>query len=295
MDYVTLYKRDLKYALQCYLDAKEAFKDTDIEGFWELELMLYSSSFNNPERFEIERKHFMEKGLVTEESYHRAAFIAYFTNLNDVKALEHINYICQCPHLLNPQTGMVYAGKEEILFYNWVGALAPNFMSPPDSMVEQRAKEIWKRYQNETWHTTIDKTFKNEFGLSKTIAIDTWSLYQLAEKNMLDKLEMLDRVYVSHMSVIRFLEELSRRDNQRIRIILNYLKVCNKIHIYSPEFKAQMAVRNVAQYTEPASTVAVAVEKDCIAVYGDPIVDDRLVRCFGIRMIRISQLEELMK
>lgn len=295
MDYVTLYKRDLKYAIQCYLDAKEAFKDTDIEGFWELELMLYSSSFNTPERFEIERKHFMEKGLVTEESYHRAAFIAYFTNLNDVKALEHINYIGQCPHFLNPQTGMVYAGKEEILFYNWVRALAPNFMPPPDSMMEQRAKEIWKRYQNETWHTTIDKTFKNEFGLSKTIAIDTWSLYQLAEKNMLDKLEMLDRVYVSHMSVIRFLEELSRTDNQRIRIILNYLKVCNKIHIYSPEFKAQMAVRNVAQYTEPASTVAVAVEKDCIAVYGDPIVDDRLVRCFGVRMIRISQLEELMK
>ena len=65
--------------------------------------------------------------------------------------------------------------------------------------------------------------------------------------------------------------------------------------VYSPEFKAQMEVRNVAQYTEPASTVAVAVEKDCIAVYGDPIVDDRLVRCFGIRMIRISQLEQLMK
>ena len=39
IDYVTHYKRNLKYALQCYLDAKEAFKDTDIEGFWELELM----------------------------------------------------------------------------------------------------------------------------------------------------------------------------------------------------------------------------------------------------------------
>lgn len=38
IDYVTLYKRDLRYALQCYLDAKEVFHDTDIEGFWELEL-----------------------------------------------------------------------------------------------------------------------------------------------------------------------------------------------------------------------------------------------------------------
>ena len=61
IDYVTHYKRNLKYALQCYLDAKEAFKDTDIEGFWELELMLYSGTFNNPERFELEENNLLIK------------------------------------------------------------------------------------------------------------------------------------------------------------------------------------------------------------------------------------------
>lgn len=141
IDYVTLYKRNLKYALQCYLDAKETFKDTDIEGFWELELMLYSNTFNNPERFEIERKQFVDKGLVTEESYHRVALIAHLANLNNIEAIEHNNYIRQCPHLVNPQTGLLIVSKEEMQFLNWIGAVKPDFLPPPDSMVEEHAKK----------------------------------------------------------------------------------------------------------------------------------------------------------
>ena len=189
IDYVTLYKRNLKNALQCYLDAKEIFKDTDIEGFWELELMLYSNTFNNPERFEIERKQFVDKGLVTEESYHRVALIAHLANLNNIEAIEHNNYIRQCPHLLNPKTGMLIVSKEEMHFLNWMGAVKPNFMPAPDSMVEERAKEVQNGYACETWHRKIDGQLKNQFGLNREIAIDAWGLYQIAEKDMLDVLD----------------------------------------------------------------------------------------------------------
>lgn len=294
IDYVTLYKRDLKYALQCYLDAKEAFQDTDIEGFWELELMLYSSSFNDPERFESERRHFVEKGLVTEESYHRAAFIAHLTNLNDVGAFEHNNYIRQCPHLLNPKTGMIVISPEEIHFLNWIGAVKPGFIPPPDSMLEDRASEVREAYGKETWHHTIDKQFKNQFRLKKSMAIDAWSLYQLAEMNILDDLESLDCVYVSHMTVIRLLEELSRTANPRIRTILDYLKLSETIQIYSAGFKAQLEIRNVAPYFEPASTVALAVEKDCVALYGEPVVDNKLIEHFGSRLVRVSEIDNLL-
>lgn len=160
IDYVTHYKRNLKYALQCYLDAKEAFKDTDIEGFWELELMLYSGTFNNPERFELERKQFVDKGLVTEESYHRDAFIAHLANLNNIEAIEHNNYIRQCPHLVNPQTGLLIVSKEEMQFLNWIGAVKPGFLPPSDSMVEERAKEVQNSYACETWHRKIDVQLK---------------------------------------------------------------------------------------------------------------------------------------
>ena len=295
IDYVTLYKRNLKYALQCYLDAKETFKDTDIEGFWELELMLYSGTFNNPERFELERKQFVDKGLVTEESYHRDAFIAHLANLNDIEAIEHNNYIRQCPHLVNPQTGLLMVSKEEMQFLNWIGAVKPGFLPPSDSMVEERAKEVQNSYACETWHRKIDVQLKNQFGLNRKIAIDAWGLYQMAENDMLDVLDEFECVYVSHISVIRLLEELSRTDNVRIRILLKYLKICNKVKIYSAGFKAQIVVRNVTQYFEPESTVAVAVEKDCLMLYGEPIVDKELIEHFGNRIVRINDINKLIE
>ena len=292
IDYVTHYRRDLKYAIQCYLDAKKAFRDTDIQGFLELELMFCSSSFNNPERFEIERKHFVERGLVPEDSYHRAAFIAYLANLNKEKASEHGNFMLQYPHLLNPRTGTIILSREEIHFLNWVGAAAPGFIPPPDSM-EKSAEMVRESYECETWHTKIDNQFINQFRLNKSIAIDAWSLYQIAEAEMLDSLSTMDCVYVSHLSIIRLMEELSRTNNDKLRAMLDYLKTCITVNIYSAGFEAQLDVRNVAIYSEPASTVAIAVEQDCVAVYGEPIVDDKLVAHFSNRIIRVNQLKEL--
>lgn len=266
-----------------------------MEGFLELELMLCSSTFNDPERFEVERKRFADNGLVTEESYHRAALIAHLANLNNVEASIHSKNIRQYPHLLNPKTGMLVVHKEELYFLNWIGAVKPSFLPPPDSMLEKRAEEVSSRYEREKWHRKIDKPLKNLFGLDKAISIDAWSLYQLTEKNVLDTLEGLDSVYVSHMSIIRLLEELSRTDNPKIRILLDYLKVCNKIDICSAGFKAQLEVRNVAPYSESASAVAVAVEKDCLMVYGEPDVDEQLVEHFGKRIIRVNEMRKLLE
>lgn len=293
IDYVTLYKRDLKYALQCYLDAKESFQDTDIEGFWELELMLYSNSFNDPERFEVERRHFVDKGLVTEESYHRAAFIAYLTNLNEEKAAEHNNYIRQYPHYINPQNGSLIVSKEEIHFLNWIGAVKPGFLPPRNSMNPVIAAGVWNDYFNENWHKEIDQSLKNQFAMKKTIAIDSWGLYQLVEANALKALEELDCVYVTHMTIIRLFEELSQTNNVNIRKLLDFLKKCSKVRIQSAEFKAQIDVRAVANYFEPASTVAIAIEKDCPFIYGEPHADDNLIEYFGNRLIRVNEIEQL--
>lgn len=93
IDFITQYRRDLKDALQCFLDAKQAFRDSDIQGFWELELMIYTNTFNNPESFENERLPFLERGLISEVQYHRGAFIANMVNLNREKAREHHVFI----------------------------------------------------------------------------------------------------------------------------------------------------------------------------------------------------------
>ncbi len=295
IDYVMMYKRDLKYALRCYLDAKEAFQDTDIEGFWELELMICSNTFNNPDRFELERRPFVDQGLVTEESYHRAAFIAYLSNLNEAKAREHYYYIRRHMSSLNPMGGIIIPSKEEIHFLSWIGALKTNFSPSSNSMVEKRAAEVWDEYKHEMWHRIIDKQFVNQFRLNKTVAIDAWSLYQFAEKNMLDVLHTLDCIYVTHASVIRLLDELSVTNNIIIRAVLNYLVECDKICICSASFKPQLEVRNVTQYHESGSTVAIALEKDCVAIYGEPVVDKQLLEHFGNRIIRTNEMEHLIK
>ena len=233
--------------------------------------------------------------MVAEESYHRAAFIAHLTNLDEVKAAEYNNYIRQYPHYLNPKTGMLIMSREEIHFLNWIGAVKPGFLPPLDSMHDDRAREVQAQYEQEAWHRPIDKQLKNQFGLSKTIAIDAWSLYQLVANDMLDTLENFDCIYVSHMSIIRLFEELSRTNNIKIRVLLNYLKSCSKVHIYSAGFKSQLEVRNVAQYFEPASTIAVALEKDCLFVYGEPAVDSKLIEHFENRIIRSNELVRLIE
>ena len=293
IDYVTQYKRDLKYAIQCYLDAKDSFKDVDVEGFWELELLFSCCSFNHPERFEDERRHFVDKGLVTEESYHRVAFIAHLTNLNKEKAIEHHDYIKKTPHLLDPKTGMIVAKKEEIHFLNWIGEIYPDFPPPKDSMTESRAIEILNGFQNETWSRDIDNKQNNLFSVKRTIVIDAWGLYQLATRNELDDLSSLDSVYISHMTVIHLIHQLSLTNNLRIRILLDYLKMCDKIHIYSAGFRTQLRVRTTARYDELAAAVAVAEEKDCLMVCGDPAIDMSLINHFGYRIIRLDLFQKL--
>lgn len=295
IDYITLYHRDLKDALQCYLDAKEAFQDMDIEGFWELELMAYTNTFNDPERFEVERRPFMEKGLITEEQFHRAAFIAYMVNLNEEKAKEHNEYIRNYPHPINPVKQMIIMQHEEIHFLNWIGAIKPSFVPPPKSMTERRAREVIQLFGFESWHREIDKSLRNHFNIEKKIAIDAWSLYILAETTGLEILESFDKVYVSHSTVMRLLEELSRTDNTKIREVLDFIKSKKVFSIQSAGFKTQIEIRNNADYVEPAAAVAIGTEQDCLIVLGDPEIERRLVDKFKHTIIRVNEIKGLLE
>lgn len=293
IDYIIHYRRDLKDALQCYLDAKEAFVDTDIEGYWELELMLHTNTFNDPERFEIERKGFMERGLITEEQYHRTAFIAYMANLQKERAREHEKLVAQYEHFINPMNGSLILQKEEILFLNWIDAIKPGFLPPPKSMIERRANEVLKQYQSETWHRQIDRTRKNQFDVDRTIAIDAWGLYILAEEMRLDALNQFENVYIPHSTIIRLLEELSKTDNQKIRDIMNFLETSQNVHLESAGFKTQIEVRNSVPYTEMAAVIAIAKEKDCLVILGEPDLGLKFIDKFGKDIIRINEIENL--
>lgn len=291
IDYIIQYRRDIKDALQCYLDAKESFVDTDIEGFWELELMIHTNSFNDPERFEIERKSFMERGLITEEQYHRTAFIAYMVNLQKEKAREHEELVAKYEHYTNPMNGSLVLQQEEIHFLNWIGAIKPSFQPPQNSMVERRANEVLEKYQTETWHKQLDRTRKNQFDVNRTIAIDAWGLYILSEEMRLDTLNKFEKVFIPHSTIIRLLEELSRTNNQKIRDIMNFLESSHNIYLESAGFKTQIEVRNLVSYTEIAAVIAIAKEKDSMVIMGEPDLGLKFIDRFGRDIIRVNEIE----
>lgn len=293
MEYVTRYRRDMKDALKCFLDAKESFRDTDIEGFWELELMLFTNTLNEPERFEIERKPFLERGLITDEQYHRAAFIAYLVNLNKEKAYEHNKYIKDYPHLINPITKQLILQNEEIYFLNWIRAIYPAFIPSPKRMIDTRASEVRRKYANETWHKEIPKTIKNSFDIDKTASIDAWGLYMLSDSDSLDILKKFDRIYITHTSITRLLDELSQTNNEKLHDLLGYIRAESVFRLQSANFRTQLEVRDKVIYDEAASAVAMGIEKDCITILGEPELNSGLVAKYKSRIIRVSDIEML--
>lgn len=298
IDYITLYHRDLKDALQCYLDAKASFRDTDIQGFWELELMGYTNTFNNPERFEVERLPFLEKGLITEEQYHRGAFVAYLVNLDRKKANEHELFIAQYPHprIINPVTNTIILQPAEIHFLNWIGQIRPAFLPPVKSMTERRATEVISLYMGERWHCDIGNQLKNRFAVDKTIAIDAWGLYILAETGGLEKIKECDRVYVSHLTIARLLEELSRTNNSKIRHVLDSIENNREMFVLeSADFTTQIEIRNAVKYTEIAAAVAIGVQKDCLVILGEPSLDSHIIDRYKQRIVRVNEMHRLME
>ncbi len=123
--------------------------------------------------------------------------------------------------------------------------------------------------------------------------IDAWALYIMVENGKLDDFLKFDHVYISHSTITRLLDELSRTDNQKIRELLDYVKAHDVFTMYLASFKSQMEVRNAVVYSEPTSAAAVSIEKKCIAILGDPDLDRGMVEIFGSRIVRVTEIGKL--
>ena len=148
-------------------------------------------------------------------------------------------------------------------------------------------------YQQEKWHRTVPNAEKKQFAISRTLIIDSWGLYVLAEKGILDTLKKLDSVYVTHPSVINLLKEFSSSQNGMVKNVLDFLEAGGNVRIQSPDFEHQIRVREKMVYNEFASCLALAYQKDCIAVIGLPGLQEDWIEYFAAKMIRVSQIEEL--
>lgn len=287
IDFVIGNKRDIKDALQCFIATKNKFHDIDIAGFLELELMLYTSTFNNPERFEEERLSFVERGLIPKDNYHLNALAAFMCNLNEEKSKVHFESLNVRMYEKLP--------IECIHYLVWQKKLKPCEDSGWTGMIPDKIDAVTASYNNENWRSKADFLVqKHKFQLGHTLAVDAWTLYLLAESGNLELLNSLDHLYVSHSTVNRIMFEICHYPNIALHVVLEYLKDSKHVHIQSADFEHQLVVRNKVPYDEPASTVAIAKEVGCPAMIGEPKLSWGLVKSFANLILRPSDLNSIL-
>lgn len=279
LDFIRDHRRDLKYALKYFLDSKELFHDRDIAQFWELELKGVTFNFNEPQRFEEERWPFVEKGLILPEVYYHSALLAYLENLNAPKADEMFRQL--------PNPPVRELTWDEVKYLVWRHKIEAINDSNWQGMMPEKVTGTLEQYAGETWgDITIKTKLIKRFEINRICALDAWTLYLLAVQGKLSLLERLDMIYIPHIAVDHLLNEISRRPNAPAREALDYIGSCNHAVIVSPDFVYQLKVREKVSYDEPASVVALALEKECVAVIGDPYTKKELLNMFFADVLR---------
>lgn len=281
LDYVKEYHRDLKIALRCYLDSTNRFDDKDILGFWELELMLMTCTFNEPERFEEERRHFFEQKLIGPDAHYGNSLLAYTENLNESKASKMFQH-------LPPSNGLT---REAAFYLAWQKRLRPLPDERRNEFAPRKIEGLLKQYEGEDWNWAAGKEYLlDRFKIERTCCVDAWTLYLLAESRNLIALEDMDMIYIPHCTIDHMLFEISQYPNEAVHRALEHIESHENIHIHSADFVHQLKVRDKALYDEPAGVVAAAMEKDCLAVIGAPFVNELLINAFSGRMVRPTDI-----
>ena len=286
LDFIRNHQRDLKYALQYFLEGQALFHDGDIARFWEMELWSMTCCFNEPERFETERWHFVKQGLLPPKVYYHDALTAYLENLNMPKA------DAMFQHLPNPPIRELT--WNEMKYLVWCQKVEPINDPNWQGMTPEKARSTLDQYKQETWgNSTVRSKLINRFQIRRVCAIDAWTMYLLALQGKLNILEHLDKIYVTHLSVDHLLDEISRRANTPAREALDFIRLCNHAVISSPDFAHQLKVREKVFYDEPACVTALALEKECVAVIGDPYTKNELFNKFFADVLRPTDIFSL--
>ncbi|MDD3339253.1 MAG: hypothetical protein PHS82_10405 [Lachnospiraceae bacterium] len=294
IDYVTINQRNVNDALKCFLEAKTYIKDVDIENYWELELMLYTNTFNEPERFEEERLPYVRLGLMPTEVYHRGAFIAYMLNLNLTKAKEHNIYPS---HILQQNYFLSAEIPNELLhFMAWQRLIRP-VVIPQVNKYMLPQNELWveETMNKEEWHHNVKEiSGKYNLSINRMIAVDAWTLCLLAFDEKLELLEKLDMIYVSHATISRLMEQAKCTALYQVHQVLEYIETHQNVLIRSADFKHQIEIRENLDYDETASVIAIAYEKGCPVVLGEPELKQPIIDNYSQMIVRANMFKELL-
>lgn len=286
LDFIREFRLDAGKAIKCFLEGKVEFRDKSIAGFWESELMLVTSTFNNPQRFEELREQFVVDGLIDPVENDRNLLIAYVLNLNGEKADEIFRRI--------PKSEDCILSMGEAFYTVWRERVLPPFDEKWNGIVPEKIEGAVSNYRAASWPSNQerDKTLEH-LNIDRVCCLDTWTLYLLAENDMLDALDRMDQVYVAHVTVRHILDELCSFPNMALHTALEYISTHDNITIRSADFDHQLDVRGRVRYDEPACVVAMALEVNGTAVIGDPNTGEELFKIFPSDIVFPTDVFEL--
>lgn len=298
IDYIITYHRDLKKAIEFFLLHKNEMKDLEVTDFWELELQKYTNTFNDPERFEYRWSQLAGENIMQQEKYHGEVMVAYMLNLNREKAREHYNYDKKNPYFVIPdkESGRDYLTPAGYQFMVWQGIIPPRIEENWSGMREDKVIAIKNSFNDEEWKLGVQELkSKYQFPIKREVIVDAWGIYLIAIENKIDMLEEFDKVYVTHCSVSRMLEEICHYKNDYLYNALLYLEMSDNVQIQSSGFEEQLSIRNIIKiYDEPASAIGLAQELNCIGIIGEPKLQETIIDNFGKMIMRPFDLEELL-
>lgn len=161
-------------------------------------------------------------------------------------------------------------------------------------MVPEQLEITLSKLAKEEWKRPVDEIIKSrKLAIDRNIAIDAWGLYILAVSGNLEVLGKFDNVYVTHFTITRLLDEITQYHNVPVRNALEFLEKTNHVQILSAGFEYQLKVRDKTRYDEPAGTIAIAEEKMCIAVLGEPLLEHEMIEAYKNIIVRITDMQQV--
>lgn len=285
MEFALENEHDLSNAMRVLADLGGAFADPDLLAYWTSDVSLRSTSFNDPDAIEENYRDLMKKGLVTKEEYRHVVFAAYVANLEFEEASEFL------------PDGPIDPTRDAVALHYLAGT---GHFVPLGPVVDMRgmnalaARWMWSRQEMGLWESDAKRVARRlNLDVSREIVIDAWGIYQLYENGGLVLLDQLDTCWITHSSVMRLLNELAYRRFESLANTLDFIKRAKMVRIMSPGQEAQLEVRQAVPYYEPMSTIALALERRCLAVVGADDVDEQTM-AFKNVIIRPCKLAALL-
>lgn len=288
-EYLRFYLRfgmNLKNVICHYVKNKNRIKDDYISLYFDLYLSNATGVFNNTELLQEDAKILFEAGVINEFEYKDMCLASTMYNLRIEDSAQWVDF----SHENSPQS-TPHERRYFVLKKYWVRE------NPYWNRLDKWTPEkLFELYSKEEWAKTATEIFDRfKTKERKVIVADFWAIYYLAALRRQQIMANFDKVYITHFSVERAMQEMENTNDIVVRLILNNLGNESNVEFRSPTLEEQATqYRDMDEeltYTETISTLMLSEVMNCPAIIGE--VRNEIPDRYKNRLIRPYRFPEI--